>query len=599
MPASLSSLLRVAVLGTALSAAPATAESCSTVGNTSVSLDAVCNKAYVQQSLPVGAIDGLVIDTDSVVVNAVYNATFSGSDFFPDFTNQSYCNVTFAYSHTGRSDRILLWYWLPAPDNFQNRYLSTGGGGYSITSQDSSLPGGIAYGASAGTTDGGFGGFEAQVSDVVLLANGTLNYDAVYSFGYKSIHELTVLGKQLTRNFFQMDANTTLYSYYQACSEGGREGWSQVQRFPDDFDGAIIGAPAMRYAHQQLQHLWASLMESYYSIYPKPCALSAIETAVVAFCDPLDGKTDGMISRSDLCMLQLNLEDFLGLNYSCAATAAGTNPYNPQPALPAQSGTVTLDDIRIANLTLDGPKALNGDRVYVGWQPGAGFGDAGTVYDNATAAWTYTLQSFGLLFAELFVREQNVTTTIPDFADWTPDTLRDMIYTAWQKYEDVLQTTWPDLSAFRDAGGKVLHFHGEADNSVPPASSVRYFESVRSTMYPALSYNDSLAAVNDFYRFYLVEGAGHCSPGECNTPFPQTNFPIMIDWVENGIDPVTLNATVLSSCATNYLANDQLCSWPLRPVYVNNGTEKVCEFSSEEAFNTWIYDLNAFPIYVY
>ncbi|KAL1907245.1 hypothetical protein Sste5344_007028 [Sporothrix stenoceras] len=112
-------------------------------------------------------------------------------------------------------------------------------------------------------------------------------------------------------------------------------------------------------------------------------------------------------------------------------------------------------------------------------------------------------------------------------------------------------------------------------------------------------YNDSLAAVNDFYRFYLVEGAGHCSPGECNTSFPQTNFPVMIDWVKNGIDPVTLNATGPSSCATNYLANDQLCSWLLRPVYENNGTKKVCEFPSEAAFNTWIYGLNAFPIYVY
>ncbi|CAK7203601.1 hypothetical protein SEUCBS139899_006338 [Sporothrix eucalyptigena] len=597
MPSSLSSFFWVSVLG---AAAVTASDSCS--GNTStaaVSLDSVCTTAYVQQSLPVDAIDGVVIDVDSVTVNAVYNATFSGSDFFPDFTNQSYCNVTFSYSHTGRSDTIVLWYWLPAPANFQNRYLSTGGGGYSITSQDNSLPGGIAYGASAGTTDGGFGGFEAQVSDRVLLANGSLSYETVYNFGYKAIHELTVMGKQLTRNFFSMDTNTTLYSYYQACSEGGREGWSQVQRFPDDFDGAIIGAPAMRYSHQQLQHLWAAVVESYYNIYPKPCALSAIQTKVVEFCDPLDGKTDGMISRSDLCMLQLDLEDFLGLNYSCEATAASTNPYNPQPATPAQSGTVTLDDIRIANLTLDGPKALNGERVYVSWQPGAGFGDADTVYDNTTGDWSYALQSYGLIFAEMFIREQNVSTTIPDFADWTPDTLRDMIYRGWQKFEDVLQTTWPDLSAFRNAGGKVLHFHGESDGSVPPASSVRYFESVRSTMYPSLSYNDSLAAVNEFYRFYLVEGAGHCSPGQCNTPFPQTNFPVMIEWVEQGIDPVTLNATVVSSCATDYLANDQLCSWPLRPVYHNNGTEKTCEFPDEAAFNTWIYDLNAFPMYVY
>ncbi|CAK7215356.1 hypothetical protein SBRCBS47491_002456 [Sporothrix bragantina] len=583
-------------------AATAQAVTNSTSSSSSASLASVCTTDYVQQSLPIDAIDGVVIDVDSVTANAVYNATFTASDFFPQFNGQSYCNVTFTYTHPGRENTVTVWYWLPAPSAFKNRYLSTGGGGYSITSQDSSLPGGIAYGASAGTTDGGFGGFNAQVTDVVLNANGSLSDEVVYSFGYRSIHEMTVLGKQLTRNFFGMGDNTTLYSYYQACSEGGREGWSQVQRFPTDFDGAIIGAPAMRYAHQQLQHLWGALIEMYYGIYPKPCALSAIQSAVLDQCDPLDGKTDGMISRSDLCFLSLDWDAFIGLNYSCEATAASTNPFNPVAATPAQSGTVTADDVRIANLTWDGPTTLNGERVYVRWQPGTGFSDADATYNNATGNWSYTLQTLGVEFAELFIREQNVTDTIPDFEEWTPDTLRDMIYLGWQKFDSVLQTTWPDLSAFRDAGGKVLHFHGESDGSVPAASSVRYFESVRKTMYPKLSYNDSLAAVNDFYRFYLVEGAGHCSPSQCNTPFPQTNLPVMIEWVEQGVEPVTLNATVIQSCATDYGANDQLCSWPLRPVYStnsNNVTSKTCEFPSEAAFNSWIYDLDAFPIYVY
>ncbi|CAK7242203.1 MAG: hypothetical protein STHCBS139747_003683 [Sporothrix thermara] len=593
----LSSLLWTSVLASATAASAAVTNS--TSSSSSPSLASVCTKTYVQQALPVDALDGVVISTDSLTVNAVYNASYSGSDFFPDIASFDYCNVTFSYTHPGRTNTIVVWYWLPAPANFQNRYLSTGGGGYSITSQDTSLPGGIAYGASAGTTDGGFGGFNAQVTDKVLLGNGTLSDEAVYSFGYRSIHELTVLGKQLTRNFFGMGTNDTLYSYYQACSEGGREGWSQVQRFPDLFDGVIIGAPAMRYSFQQLQHLWASVVESYYGIFPKPCALTAIADAVTTLCDDLDGRSDGMISRSDLCMAAIDWDALVGLNYSCAATPASTNPYNPQPAAPAQSGLVTADDVFIANLTWNGPTTLDGRRTYVSWQPGAGFSDADTTYDDATGNWTYVLQSYGLLFAEMFIRELDVTTTIPDFDAWTPDTLRDMIYVGWQKFEDVLQTTWPDLSAFRDAGGKVLHFHGEADGSVPPASSVRYFESVRKTMYPTLGYNESLAELNDFYRFFLVEGAGHCTPGACETPFPQTNLPVMINWVERGIEPATLNATIISSCAADAGANAQICQWPLRPVYSNNGTSKACEFPSDEALASWTYDLDAFPITVY
>jgi tannase len=138
---------------------------------------------------------------------------------------------------------------LPAPSAFENLYLTTGGGGLAINSGNTSLPGGVQYGAVAGITGGGFGGFNTQYNAVNMLANGTLNYDILSNFGYRSIHEMTFLGKIFTQNFYNMTNSTKLHSYYQACSEGGREGWSQVQRFTT-FDGAIIGAPAFRFGHQ-------------------------------------------------------------------------------------------------------------------------------------------------------------------------------------------------------------------------------------------------------------------------------------------------------------------------------------------------------------
>lgn len=79
------------------------------------------------------------------------------------------------------------------------------------------------------------------------------------NFGYLSIHEMTVVGQGLSKNLYNIQNSTTnsttnssrLYSYYQGCSEGGRDGWSQVQRYQDQFDGAAIGAPAFRQAFQQ------------------------------------------------------------------------------------------------------------------------------------------------------------------------------------------------------------------------------------------------------------------------------------------------------------------------------------------------------------
>lgn len=124
------------------------------------SLASVCTTSYVTAALPTDLF-GMTIDSSSVTAAAVYNASASGSDMFPDATFD-YCNVTMAYSHNGRDDQVLLNFWVPAPDKFQNRWLSTGGAGLAINSgvtTSGSLPGGVQYGAVSGLTDGGFGGF--------------------------------------------------------------------------------------------------------------------------------------------------------------------------------------------------------------------------------------------------------------------------------------------------------------------------------------------------------------------------------------------------------------------------------------------------------
>ena len=188
--------------------------------NATSSLSEVCSSTYAQAALPEdGTLPGITIDTSSVVATATYNASVTGNVMYPDTGAFDYCNVTFAYTHTGRNDRVLVTYWLPAPAKFQNRFLATGGGGLAINSGNGSVAGGIPYGAAAGLTDGGFGGFDNQWDSVFLLANDTVNWEAVYMFGYQGIHEMTVIGKAFTSNFFKSNS-TKLYTYYQGCSEG-------------------------------------------------------------------------------------------------------------------------------------------------------------------------------------------------------------------------------------------------------------------------------------------------------------------------------------------------------------------------------------------
>lgn len=555
---------------------------------------------YAKSHLPaVNFIQGITLDPSSITTNVVYNASTSATSTFYPAAFFSYCNLTLAYSHDGRGDQVLVQYWLPDPAKFKNRYLSTGGGGYAINSGSQSLPGGVMYGAVAGATDGGFGSFSTQADAAMLLANGTLNYETLYMFGYKAHWELSKIGKQFTRNFYQMDESTKLYAYYQGCSEGGREGWSQIQRYGHEWDGAAIGAPAFRWSFQQTQHLYSNVVTQTLGYYPPPCEMQKIINETISACDSLDGLKDGVVSRSDLCQLHFDFSSVVGKSYYCAASSAGgpgkrKRQFGSTGATPVQNGTVSKEAVEVAKEVIRGLRDSQGRQVYLSYQIAADFEDTTTKYNSATGKWELEVNDFGAEHIALLVDKNG--TTLPNLDGVTYDTLKNWMISGIQEYGSTLQTTWPDLTPFQEAGGKVIHFHGEADSSIPAASSVRYWESVRGIMYPSFSYQDGADALKDWYQLYLVPGAAHCStnPLMPNGPFPQTNLQVLIDWVEKGEKPVTLNATVLQG--EHVGENRQICAWPLRPRWKDGQMQ--CEFD-QASIDTWHYDLSGVPVPVY
>lgn len=448
------------------------------------------------------------------------------------------------------------------------------------------------------------------------LNNGTPNYEAVYMFGYKAIHELGAIGKQFTKNFFAMNS-TKLYLYYQGCSEGGREGWSQVQRYADSFDGAVIGAPAMRYGFLQTSHLIPDVIEKTVGYYPSSCEFDLIVNETIAACDPLDGKTDGVVSRTDLCKLHFNVTSLVGKTYYCAASTNGGMGGPPSKKskrgkkwkkgkrqyvgtatiIPAQNGTVTAQAAEVIQLIWDGLKDSYGKQLYFSHQPSSTFDDTATEHNATSGKWELSINTMGSGWVTRFIELRNGS----DFTSLdgvTYDTLKTWIIKGWQMYQDSLETPWPDLTPFNQAGGKILHYHGESDSSIAAASSVRFHESVRKIMYPKLSVNASTTALSSWYQFYLVPGAAHCGPSttQPNGPFPQTNLAVMIDWVEKGIQPVTLNATVLAG--NNLGKNEQICAWPLRPFWSGNGTSMECLYQ-QASIDSWLYTLDGVPMPVY
>lgn len=569
------------------------------------SLKDVCTTTYAKSALPASTkFQGLTLHPSSITANAVYNASTTDEDDWPDVYGYDYCNVTMAYSHNGiQGDEVLLEFWLPAPEKFQNRWLSTGGFGYAINGDGDDLPGGVIYGAVSGQTDGGYGGFSVELDDVFLLANGTINRQALYMQGYQAHYEMSMIGKAFTKNFYSMGSEK-LYAYYQGCSEGGREGWSQVQRFPDEWDGAVIGAPAIRMGQQQVNHLYGNLVEHTMGYYPPPCELEKINNLTIKACDALDGKVDGVVGRTDLCKLHFNINSTIGQHYHCDASSTttvlkrGLNKRTSETSTtPAQNGTVTAAGVAVAAKILDGLHTLDGKQAYIWYQPSAAFDDADTQYNSETGKWELDITSLGGEWVARFLELRDAD-NIDSLTNVTYDTMTEWMIEGWQRYEDVLQTTWPDLTPFQKAGGKIIHYHGESDPSIPTGSSVHYHEMVREIMYGNMSFEEGTKALNEWNRLYLIPGAAHCAPSDDqpNGPFPRTTLETLIEWVEDGNKPDRLNATIMSGSHEG--EQQDLCAWPLRPLWKDNGSTLDCVFD-QKSYDTWSYDFDAYDVPLY
>ena len=151
-------------------------------------------------------------------------------------------------------------------------------------------------------------------------------------------------------------------------------------KFPD-LDGAVIGAPGMHFSFQQIQHLWSQFVEYQLNYYPPYCELEKIVNLTTEACDPLDGRVDGVVSRTDLCKLHFNLNSTIGESYSCSETAEIPNF---MPYIPAQNGTVTKEGVAVAKEILNGAQDNLGRRIYMSYQPTAQFQDAVTSYNETT-----------------------------------------------------------------------------------------------------------------------------------------------------------------------------------------------------------------------
>jgi len=401
------------------------------------------------------------------------------------------CRVTAIVTHPPSGDRVKIWIGLPLT-NWNGRFQGNVGGGF-LGGAAGSLRGPVAHGFSSGATDTGH---EGGSGSFALDANGHQSWQAIIDNAYLGIHEMTVLGKALSRAFY---GKPPRYSYFVGGSTGGRQGLMEAQRFPDDYDGIISACPAINWHRFVPASLWPEVVMLSMSNFVSKAKLDAATAAAVAACDASDGVTDGVIDDP----------------FHCA--------YDPKALVGTNIGndTFTEADAEVIRRTWQGPRTRDGAFMWYGLERGAdmsayaGTGGSplrGKPFSISLEYWVYYLA-------------QN-----PKW-DWSTLTyagFEQLWKQSVEEYGAVIGTDDPDLTRFRDHGGKVIILHGLADQLITAAGTIDYYKRVQQRI-------GGEKDTAKFARLFLVPGVDHGFHGAGVTPTGQMEA--ILRWVEEGKAP--------------------------------------------------------------
>jgi tannase/feruloyl esterase len=449
-----------------------------------------------------------VCPCESLAKVAIPNTTIDSAALDP--TN-GWCRVTATVTHPPSGDSVKVWIGLPVT-NWNGRFRGNGGGGY-VGGSASTLRGSVALGYAAGATDTGHEGGSGKFA---LDENGRLNWQAIRDNAHLGIHEMTVVGKALTQAFY---GKAPRYSYFVGGSTGGRQGLMEAQRYPDDYDGILSGCPAINWHKFIPAILWPQVVMVNAKNFVSKAKLDAATAAAIAACDTADEVKDGVIDDP----------------WRCA--------YDPKALVGTKIGddTFTEADADVVRKIWEGPRGQGGSFLWYGMERGADLSAlAGTREGRdgppgrPTPALTGRPFSIPLEWFQYFLLQD------PKW-DWTTLTSAgfELLWRqSVEQYGDVIGTDNPDLTRFRDRGGKIIIYHGLADQLIPAAGTIDYYERLQQHMGGATK-------TARFARLFLVPGVDHGFRGAGATPTGHVEA--LIRWVEEGRAPDKLLAELRDS----------------------------------------------------
>ena len=423
--------------------------------------------------------------------------------------------------------------WLPV--RWNGKYRQAGNGGWAGVVPVSSLVAPVKLGyAAAGTDDGhaASGGAEWAIGHPEKLID----------FGYRAVHETSVQAKAIIQAFYGKELSR---AYFVGCSDGGREALMEAQRYPEDFDGIVAGAPASNWSMLATGFVWneQALLKDSASAIP-PAKLPVIQAAALAACDALDGVRDGLVEGPRVCRF----------DPSVLACKSGDAP-----------DCLTAPQLDALRKIYAGPRnPRTGAQIFPGYEPGTEAGAGGWSAWIAAAPPERAIQ-FG--FANSYYGQAVFEQPKWDFR--TLDFDADAAF-GDRKAGSILNSTNPDLRSFRAHGGKLIQYHGWGDAAIAPLSSIEYYESVHAFLarFPD-GRGDASLPVDDFYRLFMVPGMGHC--GGAVGPNRPDIFGALEQWVEKGIAPQKIVASGVRGDDPTKALTRPLCPYPQVAKYKGEG----------------------------
>ncbi|HTM50682.1 MAG TPA: tannase/feruloyl esterase family alpha/beta hydrolase [Bryobacteraceae bacterium] len=480
-----------------------------------------------------------------------------GASFGPDVKIESAKLMPATAKTPGHCDvRGTIWpenkFALKLPTDWNGRFQMVGNGGTAGTISLGPVDNGVRLGYAAASTDTGHDAAREPLATFGKQGPGNPNAERkILDFGYLAVHETAALSKKIIAAYYGKAAH---HSYWVGCSTGGRQGFSEAQRYPEDFDGLVIGAPALNITGLNMRMIWngqASSGPGEIKVEKMP----ALAAAVYGKCDALDGLKDGIIDDPRKCRFNPGRD-----LPKCAAGHDAASCFTP-----AQISTLE----RIYG----GVKNSAGKLLFPGQLPGAEVSVPAGPEGALKSGWENYLvapATLPLPRAESYMRY--IFLKPPPADEWT---YRDFNFDkdparAAQNAHKVNALN-PDLRPLKKRGGRILHYQGWGDAAVIAQVSLDYRDALVEKL--------GAAAVKEFYRLYMVPGMFHCTGGVgCSAVDWLTP---MVEWVEKGVAPAALTGARVERGETR--RTRPVCPYPQVARYKGTGSiDEAANFACAE-----------------